>query len=405
MPEEQTATVETQPTETKQESTSTGFNPFSEQSWSAQPTQPTEQNQTIAQTETSAPPPPAAPTTQQQEEEEEIVEPSVWLEREFGIKDPEEIKREREEYKKLKDQKPPEPEFSNEQSKQIYELIRQGKTKEVMDWFGKQDRLNTLVTNNVSDENAEDIIKLGMQLSNELLTKDEIDFQYRQQFALPKEPVQRVSESEDEYTERLEEWKEKVANVKMAKVVAAKMAIPQLEKQKANVVLPEIQKPEPKQEQPSQEYLDKLDSVRKNFLQKLESDYSKVDGFSTTVKDESVELPISFKIPDESKVAIKGMLESGFDVNNYIDKRWFDESGNPKINQIIEDIYELENRDKVHAGIANNAAAKRLEAYIKASKNIDLGKTPQQTFQPQQNQQIVNPYSDGAWSDKPIVQN
>ena len=405
MPEEQTATVETQPTETKQESTSTGFNPFSEQSWSAQPTPATEQNQTVAKTEAPTPPPIAETQQQQQEDEDEIVEPSVWLEREFGIKDPEEIKREREEYKKLKDQKPPELEFTNEQSKQIYELIRQGKTKEVTDWFNKQDRLNTLVTNNVSDENAEDIIKLGMQLSNELLTKDEIEFQYKQQFGIPKEPTQRTTETDDEYAERLDEWKEKVANVKMAKVVAAKMAIPQLEKQKANVVLPEIQKPEPKQEQPSQEYLDKLESVRKNFLQKLESDYSKVDGFSTTVKDESVELPISFKIPDESKVAIKGMLESGFDINSYIDKRWFDESGNPRINTIVEDIYDLENRDKVLSGVANNAAAKRLEAYIKASKNIDLGKTPQQTFQPQENKQIINPYSDGAWSEKPIVQN
>jgi hypothetical protein len=246
-----------------------------------------------------------------------------------------------------------------------------------------------------------------MQLSNKLLTKEDIEFQYKQEYGLPKEPKQRETETEEEFNERVEEYKERVANVEMKKVVAAKMAIPQLEQLKQKIVLPELEKPKIVNQEPTQESLEALKKIRESFLTHLESDFSKVEGFTTKVKDESVEIPIMFKIPDEDKMAIKGRLAQDFDIENYIGERWFDERGNPKIDTIISDIYDLENRDKIHSGIANNAAAKRLAEYIKSEKNPVSLPTAQQTVQQNQNgNSKVTPYSKDAWSETPpILQN
>ena len=193
----------------------------------------------------------------------------------------------------------------------------------------------------------------------------------------------------------------------MNRNIEAKLAKPELEKLKSTIVLPELERPTAQASEPTAEELEKVKAMRDNFLQKLDSDYSKVEGFTTKVKDELVELPITFKIPDEDKVAIKERLKEGFDVNSYIDKRWFDDKGNPKIEQMISDIFQLENPDKILSGIANKSASERLLQYQKTAKNINLGttQTHQQTFS-QNGESKTTPFSKDAWSETPTqVQN
>ncbi len=137
-----------------------------------------------------------------------------------------------------------------------------------------------------------------------------------------------------------------------------------------------------------------------NFLSALESDYTKFEGFKTVVKDESVEIPISFKVPDDEKVALKGRFAAGFDLNGYFDKRWFDGKELPKTEQMMSEIYILENLDKILSGVANNAANQRLEEYKKSIKNVNLNGTRQQTYQPTQNSNSsANPFATNAWSE------
>ena len=244
-----------------------------------------------------------------------------------------------------------------------------------------------------------------MKLKYKDLTQTEIEYKYNKQFGFPKEPQPKDDDLEGEFEARKAQWQDTINDIKMNKIIEAKLAKPELENLKSKIVLPELPKTETPQlaNQPTEQ---ELKQARDNFLQTLNSGYSKVAGFTTKVKDELVEIPISFKIPAEDKIAIKGRLEQGMNVDEYMDKRWFDENGKPKVDQIISDIYELENRDKVHSGIANDAAAKRLDAYIKASKNLNVNGTgmPQQTFQPQNNGN-VSPFGRDAWSEKvPIPQ-
>lgn len=345
--------------------------------------------------------------------DEEIFDEKVWLKKTFEVEDAEVIKAEREELKKLKatPHTTQEITFANDQSKQIHELLREGKSKEVRSYLDMQEKLDAFTTAEVTAESADDIIKMGMQLKYKELTPQEINYKFNKEFSIPKQPVQDVTETDEEFQVRQSEWKEKSDEIKMNKVIEAKLLKPELLKSKSELVLPELSKQAPTNE-PSQELLaaqqEALKKVRENFLHKLESDYSKVDGFSTKVKDESVEIPVSFKIPDEDKSLLKTRLQEGLDINEFMDKRWFDEQGNAKIEQIFADIYLLENPDKILSGIANNAANKRLEHDIKLRHNININTqgTFQQTFDPQRNGNTkVTPYDTGAWSEKPPIVN
>jgi hypothetical protein len=247
---------------------------------------------------------------------------------------------------------------------------------------------------------------MNMQLKYKDLSQKEIDYKYNKDYGLPKEPTQKVDELEEEFAERKNEWQAKVDDIKMARNIEAKLAKPELEKLKSQIVLPEITKPE-NQAATNQLSDAQLKEIRENFLKALDSNYTKVDGFKTQVKDELVDYSVQFKIPDEAKVAIKGRLTEGLDVSDYMDKRWFDEKGTPKIEQIITDLYQLENLDKILSGVANKSASERWEVYQKSIKNLNVNttNTPAPTFQQNSNAQ-VSPFAKDAWSEKvPITQN
>lgn len=334
----------------------------------------------------------------------------------YGWQTEEDAKTEIESLRKLKEAPPEaiEYKFENDESKKLAEAISKGDRKTVLSILETQEKIEALSASDINDNSAEEILKLSMQLKSKNngieLSKEEINYKYNKEFGIPKEPVRRDDELDSEFEERQSEWKEKVADIKMNRNIEAKLAKPELENLKTKLVLPEANKPTAQANEPTQEQLDAIDKARKNFLSSLESNFSKADGFNTKVKDESVEIPISFKIPDEEKVAIKGRLQEGLDINSYMDKRWFDESGNAKIEQIVTDLYQLENLDKIISGIANNSANERIKEYRKQTSNVDVknnGNSFQQTFDPTQNgNSKPSPFATGAWSEKPpLIQN
>lgn len=390
--------------------------PFAGTAWSENlPTQTQEgqpQETQAVETQNNASTETNAGTETQTAEAVQTTIPIEWLKTEFGVEDPALLKQEREELKRLKET-PPTPaeiKFENEQSKLIHELIREGKTKEVRQFLETQERLDSFTSAEITKDNADDILKLGMQLRYKDLTKDEIDYKFNKEFGVPRLSAQAETETDDEFSERKTAWEEKVRDVEMNKLIEAKLMKPELEKAKSQIVLPELSKPQTPDSQ-TQESLaadqERLAKVRENFLNKLETDFSKTEGFSTKVKDESVEIPVAFKIPDEDKVAIKEMLKNGFNINEFFDKKWFDADGNSKIDQMISDLYLLTNSDKVLSGIANNGASQRLSEYRKQVNNVNINTGNGQTSFAENGgqQQNVSPFAQGAWSEKPPVLN
>jgi hypothetical protein len=373
--------------------------PFAQDSWSTD--LPTPPATTVTDTVTQEKALEAAVTTEVKTEEQKPTT-NEWY-KSFGWETEDAAKAE---IPKLKENKPQEYKFENEESQRLAEAISKGDRKAVRQILETQERLDEYTTAEVNDSNAADIIKMGMQLKYKDLSPQEIEYKYNKEFGLPKEPTQNADELDEEFASRKEVWQEKVNDIKMNRNIEAKLAKPELEKLKSTIVLPEFNKPET-QAATNQLSEVQLKEIRDNFLRALDSNYNKVEGFTTQVKDELVDYAVQFKIPDEAKVAIKGRLTEGLDVNDYMDRRWFDDKGTPKIEQIITDLYQLENLDKILSGVANKSASERWEVYQKSTKNLNVNtsSTPPPTFQ-QNGNGNVSPFAQNAWSEKPpLIQN
>lgn len=346
-----------------------------------------------AQTEQPKTEPAVTPATPEppktEEPKEEVFDENIYIKNNYGFDSPEALKQTVEEYKKLKEQVPQEQKWENEESKKVYELLRQGKIKEVTKYFSDQEQIDKYSSAEVNSATAEEIIKLGMKLSNDRLTKEDIDFKYKQEYGTPKQPTQRVTETEDEFAERMEEWKERVSDLEMKRVVDAKMAIPQLEQLKHKIVLPEIEtKQVVNHTQPTQEELDAMKKYNDAYVQSSDASVKNFNGFSVKVKNEDVGIPeitIPYVVVDAEKNSLsqqmRDFVNSNYDANALFADRWVNEDNSLNTQRMAEDRYLLDNRDKIFQKLAEESATKAVEEFIKGKKKININET--QTTQTQ----------------------
>ncbi len=331
-------------------------------------------------------PEPAAAAPQQNEE---TFDEETYI-KNLGFASVEEVKSaktELEELRKLKDQAqtPAEIKFANEQSQKFFDYIKEGKTPELREFLIREERLDRMSGADASKlDQAGDIIKFHMQLKNPDLTPDEINFQFSEDFSVPEKPEQDEEESEEAFQKREDRWKKEVERVEKRMVIAAKQAKPELTKFKSELVLPDIQRIDPKAQAAAQKELDDAEVEKTQYLAKLNSDFKNFNGYNATYKDAEVEIGVQYTIPEEEKAAVKAQLETfateGYSA--YFGQRWFEKDGAPKIDQIMSDIYLLNNRDKIMQKMVNDSASKRLEHQIKTKSNIQIDNVPRGTFQP-----------------------
>lgn len=287
--------------------------------------------------------------------------------------------------------------FENDESKVAYQYIKEGKWKELNNHLALKDKVDTYATAEVTPEIAADIIKLNMRLKNERLTKDDIDFNFKQLYTPPKEPKEPVkkdieddddfNERHSEWKERHDEWKEYVDNINRKKILDAKMIQPELEKLKTQIVLPDITNKDSQSNQPSQEDLKMLEKISESFLKSYESAVNDFKGFNAQVKDKDVDYSVSYAPSKEEKAVIiekmKSFSEKNFDANAIFAERWLTQDGTINVNQMTEDLSKiLFDSAKVNAKLVNDAANERLNLYLKGKKNINFNQPPNGTFQP-----------------------
>lgn len=338
----------------------------------------------IVQTKQTTEQQPAANTTtttteNKPDDKEEVIDLPEWLKKEFNVDSAEVLKQEREEYVKLKGEKDNYLKFDNEDSRRLYEAIKNPeKRKEVKEILDLQDTLDVVTSKEITAETAEDIIKLGMKLTKGL-TKDEIEYKFKKEFGYPKEPVKGEFEEDSEFEEKHGEWKQRIADINMERAIEAKGYLPELQNKKSQLKLPEI--PTSKEAYvPTQEELDAHKKSVDSFVQSVNDSFSSFTGFGTTVKDKDVDFAVNYDLSADEKTNVTAKLNQfaneGFDANALFAKRWasVDDKGNVSMNvqQMIKDLSLLEASEKVHQKIAIESANKRMEEFLKEKKNINL---------------------------------
>jgi hypothetical protein len=341
--------------------------------------------------------------------EDEILDPKEWLKREFETDDVEVLKAERAELKKLKETglTAAEIKFENDQSKQVHELLRAGKIDEVVEIYNTKKKIERALAAEVTASTAPDIIKLGMQLKYKDLTTDEIEYKYNKEFGLPKEPKKGEDELDEDFDVRKNDWQDKYNDRVKDIIIEAKLLRPEVESSNAKLILPELSKPEPTQYKPTQEELDKFNQTVADFTNKVDNDLKTLNELSVTFKDEAVEITSSYALSDVEKSQISAQLkkfaEENFNANAILADRWVNQDGTLNVSRMTRDLARLNADEKIDQKFAQDAATKRLVQYRKEVGNINVngGKTPQQTFDPTKSGQVVSPFAQGAWSEKP----
>ena len=352
------------------------FNPFSDERYVPKVEEVPTQN--VENTEVQQP--------QVQEQVQETVQepvqnttsfdPNQFIKERFGY---DTVEQAEQEFKKFKE-KPAETnfEFKDGVSKTLFDAIKEGKTDDVYNILNQQKRLEKLTSSELTPNLAVDIIKTNIQNKYKDLNQDEVDLLFYDQYFVPLKPEQGYDESDEDYAAKVKTWQSQVDYVDKKLMIEAKVIRPELEKLKSELRLPDIYGQE-KQEAASQEEFESMQQARNVYEKTLESDFNNFKGFDVTVKDEEVEIPISFNVSEEERSALKNEL-SDFDVDAYFEKRWFNEDGRPNVKQAMSDRYLLENWDKIARKIANEAASQRLVAHLKKTGNITLNQpTPQGT--------------------------
>jgi hypothetical protein len=296
------------------------------------------------------------------EEQDEFISADEYFKREYGL-EANEFRSKWDELNKPKEAVAP------QEQKWVYD---DSKEEEIYNYIDQKRRLDRLEKYDVTDANqAAEIIRTNLQFKYKDLKPTEIDRLFNRQYSVPPEPQQTDIQTDEEYAAVRLQWQQQVQEKQQDMIIDAKLAKPELSKFKSEIVQPDIQKPQVQQAGPTPEELAAIDAARKAYVGAVESKYQNFKGYNITAKDGDVQLPVSYNISPEELTASKQTLEN-LDVNEFLGPRWFDGNNNPHVNLIQEDLYLLQNRDKVFQKIANEAVAQMKAHLIKIQNNINL---------------------------------
>lgn len=360
----------------------TAKDPFAD-SWSeTPPTPPAPTAQPAAATTPAEPTTPAAqPTTTA---DDDTFDEAVYLKNNFGWENPESAKAELERLRALeKNPQREEIKFANDDSKKLFDLLKQGKTAEVRSYLDRQDRLDRLTQYDLSKaDQAADILKAHLQFKNPDLTSKEVDRLISRKFTFPPKPANNLDLTPEENQAAINEWQQKVQEIEEDMIIEAKLVRPELAQFKSQLVLPDINYVDPAVAEAQQKELQEWQSNRANYLKALD-DIKNFTGFQVKFNDKEngFDFAVPYGVAPEEVTALKGEL-SDFNRDKFFDERWFDKDGKPKVTEIASDIYFLKNKDKILQKMVNESAAQLLVQVKKQRANITVGTTPQGTFQP-----------------------
>jgi hypothetical protein len=261
----------------------------------------------------------------------------------------------------------------NENSKKLYDAIQGEKEDEIYNVLSQKRELDKIAKLEITKaDDATEILKANLKYKYPDLSKEDVDFQFSRLYNIPQKPSQKDDQTDEEYQESLSLWNQQVDQVQRGMIIDAKLAKPEILKYQSQLVLPDIPKTEPPVYQPTQEELIAAQKQQEAYLQAVDKGLGDFKGFSVEYKDEEVAIPINYEVTPEEKNQLKQTMESLYSGWGPLQERWVNPDGTYNSKALAEDLYLLQNKDKVFQKIANESAAKRLAQKIKTDSNIQL---------------------------------
>lgn len=273
-------------------------------------------------------------------------------------------------------------EWENEVAKEIYDNLTSGNISEVADILYEQKVLSELDKMEESD-----VLKLKIAYDYPDLSPEEIQEEFESKYGIDKDfDESLMSEEEISAKKRQIEKQEKALAREMKKDV--REAKEYLQTLKQDISFPDILS----QFQESQQSVN-TDEIVSQYLKTQEEEQSKsyqqaremfeksideglrsFEGFKVNYKDEEVQFDGNYSLSPEEKTQLQNDLKD-FDLESFYGPRYY-KDGKYDAKQIAEDIYFLQNRDKIVNSMVTQAVSKAKSDLLKGMKNIDYSNTP-----------------------------
>jgi hypothetical protein len=230
----------------------------------------------------------------------------------------------------------------------------------------------------------EDVIKLHMAYQYPDLTPDEIEDEFNSKYRVESEfDADMLSEDEIAAKRKEIDKQQKAVNREIKKLFReAKESLSEMKKDiDFPDILSQIQQANPSEEVISQYLAKQQEEQQKSYLEARKVFESSIDdglksfeGFAVNYKDEDVQFDGKYALTQEDKAELQGVLK-GFDLESFYGNRYF-KDGRYDTKQLAEDVYFLQNRDKIVSAMVTQAVSKAKADILKSMKNIDYSNQP-----------------------------
>jgi hypothetical protein len=273
-------------------------------------------------------------------------------------------------------------EWPNDTAKDIYDKLVTGNISELADMIYEQKVLSSLDT--MSDS---DIVKLKMAYDYPDLTPEEIEEEFTSRFSVDDYVDKSLMSDEElaQHNKKIEKASKALARELKKEVGVAKNYLSEM-KQEISFpdILSQVQNtqaqvdPEEVLNQflQSQEVEDNklYEQARQQYVSSLSEGLKQFDGFNVSYKDEDVQFDGKYSLTPEEKAGLTNSLQQ-FDLEEFYGARYY-KDGKYDTKQLAEDVYFLQNRDKIVNSLITQAVSKSKADLLKAMKNIDFNDAP-----------------------------
>jgi hypothetical protein len=258
--------------------------------------------------------------------------------------------------------------FANEDSKKVFEYLKEGKVEDVLSVYQQQKQLE-----NIEKLDTDGILKLKLRYENPELTEEELNDEFQSRYGVDEPDIDEDLDDAADIDKAKKKYEREKSAMERLKKKELKEAKDFLQEKKKEIVLPDIQTSAPRQQQEGSNEAEEaaIKEFRDKYLNAIPTTIDDIVGFESKYKDSELEFNTTYVIDANEKAALKEKMES-FTLQDYFMPRYINEKGDFDTEAIAHDLYVLENFDKIVEAHVSQAVNQAKSLFVKGLKNANF---------------------------------
>jgi hypothetical protein len=279
--------------------------------------------------------------------------------------------------------------FANETTKKVYEYLKDGKVDEFVSLYQEQKKLSSL-----TNLDTDDVLKMRIKYENPELTDDEVEEEFSYKYSISEPDIDEDLDSPEEIAKEKKRFERERINMERLKKKDLKEAKDFLNSKKEEIVLPDISTNSTQRQQQEVAEVDEAEvkEFRDKYLNTIPAAVDEIVGFENKYKDSELEFNTTYILDQTDKSSLKEKLEN-FTLQDYFVPRYISENGSFDTEAIAQDLYVLENLDKIIEAHVSQAVNQTRASFVKGLKNANYQESVSRQMPDEQkvrNDEMVN---------------